>query len=110
MYNSLSDKSSSSNQSNDFDWIEASIKDIAEEIEYAPGQVRPMVAIPKQLSEEEKCLKLSFNGMKQEPSEASEESANTVDTANETPKAVTENSSLFNECNFRTRNGGMKPY
>ncbi len=110
MYNSLSDKSSSSNQSADFDWIEASIKDIAEEIEYAPGQVRPMVSIPKQHSEEEKCLKLSFRDMKQEPSEASEESADTQDT-NKSPKAVADNSSsLFNECNFRTRNGGMKPY
>ncbi len=110
MYNSLSDKSSSSNQSNDFDWIEASIKDIAEEIEYAPSQVRPMVSIPKQHSEEEKCLKLSFREMKQEKSEASEKSADTQDTNNQTPTAASQESALFNECNFRTRTGGMKPY
>ena len=70
-----------------------------------------MVNIPKPLSEEEKCLKLSFRDMKQEPSEhVSEESADTNDTNGKSPKAVSDNNSLFNECNFRTRNGGMKPY
>jgi hypothetical protein len=55
MFNSLSDKSSSSNSSNDLDWIEASIQDIAKEIEYAEGETRPKISIPEQESP-----KLSF--------------------------------------------------
>ncbi len=109
MFNSLSDKSSSSQSSNDFDWIEASIKNIAEEIEYAPGQSRPKISIPQQSSsseDEDKSLKETYGKMEKSSSEVV--SQITDETDSNTPKTMER--CLFPECNFRTRNGGMKPY
>ena len=103
--NSLSSSNNNSSSSSmDLDWIEASIKTIADDIEYAPSQVRAKVSLPEQSSPKKLC----FDQMDLEkPSEVGSEAH--TDDSDSSPK-MTQNIEVFDQCNFKTRQGGMKEY
>ena len=103
--NSLESNSNNSSSSTmDLDWIEASISNIADEIEYAPSQVRAKVSLPEQSSPKKLC----FDAMDLEkPSEVNSEAS--TDASVDSPKSQ-QKVQVFDQCNFKTRHGGMKEY
>ena len=103
--NSLSSSNNNSSSSSmDLDWIEASIKTIADDIEYAPSQVRAKVSLPEQSSPKKLC----FDQMDLEkPSEVGSEAH--TDDSDSSPKSQ-QKIEVFDQCNFKTRQGGMKEY